>query len=78
METDPTKINWEHFFNELDNAEEILNSAIITLKKSLEMGKFTKTGYKADEWRILHNQLSKNGKIIEKVYFVDIIICLFS
>jgi hypothetical protein len=33
----------------------------------MKLRKFIKTGYKADEWRILHNQLSKNGKTIEKV-----------
>ena len=67
MDTDGNNTNWESFFNELENAEESLTQAINTLSKAADSSKFMKTGYKADEWRNLHNQLSKNGKTLEKV-----------
>ena len=67
MEAEGTKTNWENFFSELENAEDILTQTINTLSKSCDLGNFVKTGYKADEWRNLHNQLSKIGKTIEKV-----------
>ena len=67
MDAEGTNTSWESFFSELENAEEMLEQAINTLSKASDLGKFIKTGYKAEEWRNLHNQLSKNGKTIEKV-----------
>ena len=71
MDSEGTKTSWESFFNELENEEEILTQAINNLSKVSDSGKFIKTGYKAEEWRSLHNQLSKNGKTIEKVLTID-------
>lgn len=67
MEVEGTKTSWESFFSDLENEEEFLSQAINVLSKACELGKFIKTSYKADEWRNLHNRLSKNGKTIEKV-----------
>lgn len=67
METEGIKASWESFFSDLENAEELLSKPITILSKSCELGKYIKTSYNADEWRSLHNQLSKNGKTIEKV-----------
>ena len=72
METESTT-NWESLFEELVKAENEIIKAINYLNDAAITSKFIKTGYKPDEWRNLHNLVSKSGKAIEKVnWYVQI------
>lgn len=67
METEATII-WNSMFNELNKSEEGLLEVIETLNKAVDTSKFSRTCFKSDEWRNLHNSISKTGKTIEKTY----------
>lgn len=60
--------NWENLFDELDKTERELLNSVELLNKSANMKKYNKTGQKADDWRNLHNNISKMGKTVEKLY----------
>ena len=67
METESTT-NWEALFSELNNTENELLNSVELLEKAVASQKYLKTGHKAEDWRNLHNMISKNGKMIEKIY----------
>jgi hypothetical protein len=60
--------SWDSLFSELDKTElELLNSVEL-LNKAVNIKNYIKTGQKADDWRNLHNVISKMGKNVEKLY----------
>ena len=67
MESESTT-NWENLFSELDKSEAELLNSVELLNKAVNMKKYIKTGQKTDEWRNLHNTISKMGKTVEKLY----------
>lgn len=60
-------ISWNLLFDEINKSEEGLYKAVESLHKILT-SKYSKTSYKSEEWRNIHNLISKAGKIIEKIY----------
>lgn len=67
-ETETTKI-WNSLFSELLEAENGLSEAVQILNDSVNSNslKIPTEGYKTEDWRNLHNKISKNSKTIEKV-----------
>jgi hypothetical protein len=60
--------SWETLFSELNSTENKLLSSAELLNKAALMSEYLKTDHKADEWRNLHNMISKSGKTVEKQY----------
>lgn len=67
MESESTT-NWETLFSELDKTEDELLNSVELLNKAVNFKKYLKTGQKTDEWRNLHNVISKMGKTVERLY----------
>lgn len=67
METESTS-NWDIVFTELDKTEDELCKSVEMLEKNISMKKYAKTGHKPEDWRNLHNMISKTGKTVEKLY----------
>jgi len=67
MESESTT-NWENLFSELDKSEAELLNSVELLNKAVNMKKYIKTGQKTDEWRNIHNTISKMGKTVERLY----------
>lgn len=61
-------ICWDSLFEEINKSEEGLLEVIKSLNKAVDASKFSRTGFKPDEWRNLHNSISKTGKTIERLY----------
>lgn len=60
--------SWEMLFSELNSTENKLFNSVELLNKAALMSEYVKTDNKADEWRSLHNMISKSGKTVEKLY----------
>lgn len=67
METESTS-NWDIVFTELYKTEDELLKSVEMLEKNISLKKYAKTGYKPEDWRNLHNMISKTGKTVEKLY----------
>ena len=67
MDTESTT-SWEMIFSELNSIENKLLNYAELLSKAALMSEYMKPDHKADEWRSLHNMISKTGKTVEKLY----------
>ena len=67
MEAYELPTNWMTMFVDLEKCENELSDAINSFIKCSETNFFVKSDIKSDDWRNLHNLISKNGKAFEKV-----------